>query len=48
MISRYGEFRTSYRRGHKHAGVDLKGDFNESVYPIGNGQVIRVFLINQL
>lgn len=41
--SRYGEFRSSYKPGHLHAGIDLKGDFNESIYPIGNGQVTKIY-----
>ena len=43
IISRYGEFRSSYKRGHKHAGIDLKGDFNETVYSTGKGQVYKIF-----
>ena len=39
----YGEYRRSYKPGHFHAGLDLKGDYNESVYPIGFGWVVQIF-----
>jgi murein DD-endopeptidase MepM/ murein hydrolase activator NlpD len=43
LISRYGDYRSSPRRGHRHAGIDLRGDFNELVYPVGVGQVVDIF-----
>jgi murein DD-endopeptidase MepM/ murein hydrolase activator NlpD len=43
VVGRYGEYRRSPRVGHKHAGVDLRGEFSESVYAIGDGQVFEVF-----
>ncbi|MBN1223972.1 MAG: M23 family metallopeptidase [Candidatus Aminicenantes bacterium] len=39
----YGEYRRSYKPGHHHAGLDLEGTFNEKVYAIGYGWVVRVF-----
>jgi murein DD-endopeptidase MepM/ murein hydrolase activator NlpD len=39
----YGEYRRSYRPGHYHAGLDLQGGFEETVYPIGFGWVVRIF-----
>ncbi|MDH4217720.1 MAG: hypothetical protein OEY18_09630 [Candidatus Aminicenantes bacterium] len=38
LIGAYGEYRKSYKPGHLHAGIDLKGAFNETVYAIGCGQ----------
>lgn len=38
----YGEYRRSYKPGHFHAGLDLEGDFNESVYAIGFGWVVQI------
>ncbi len=43
IIAVYGEFRRSYRPGHHHAGIDLQGGFNETVYAIGCGRVFRIF-----
>ncbi len=43
IIGKYGDFRSSHLAGHKHAGVDLKGDFSELVYPIGTGQVCEIY-----
>ena len=42
VIGRYGDARSSVKRGHKHAGVDLKGSFEEKIYPIGKGVVLFV------
>jgi murein DD-endopeptidase MepM/ murein hydrolase activator NlpD len=39
----YGEYRRSYKPGHHHAGLDLKGNFNEIVYTIGFGWVVQIF-----
>ncbi len=43
VVGRYGDYRRSPRTGHKHAGVDLRGEFSELVYAIGDGQVYEVF-----
>lgn len=43
IIGRYGDYRKSYIRGHKHSGIDIKGNFNEPVYSIGQGVVSHVF-----
>lgn len=40
LISKFGDYRASEKRGHKHAGVDLKGSSGEMVFPISNGVVI--------
>ncbi len=42
VISRYGDIRTSEKRGHKHAGIDVRGEFQEPVYPLGTGFVLSV------
>jgi len=39
----YGEYRRSYKPGHFHAGLDLKGNFNENVYAIGFGWIVQTF-----
>jgi murein DD-endopeptidase MepM/ murein hydrolase activator NlpD len=39
----YGEYRRSYKPGHFHAGLDLKGDFNERVCAIGFGWIVQIF-----
>jgi len=39
----YGEYRRSYKPGHHHAGLDLKGNFNEKVYALGFGWVVQIF-----
>jgi murein DD-endopeptidase MepM/ murein hydrolase activator NlpD len=39
----YGEYRRSYKPGHHHAGLDLRGDFNEKVYALGFGWVVQIF-----
>jgi murein DD-endopeptidase MepM/ murein hydrolase activator NlpD len=43
LSGRYGDYRRSYKPGHLHAGIDLKGDFEETVYPVGRGFVELVF-----
>lgn len=40
LISKFGDYRASEKKGHKHAGVDLKGSSGEMVFPISNGVVI--------
>jgi murein DD-endopeptidase MepM/ murein hydrolase activator NlpD len=39
----YGDYRKSYKPGHLHAGIDLKGAFDESIYAIGRGHVHLIF-----
>jgi murein DD-endopeptidase MepM/ murein hydrolase activator NlpD len=43
IIGRYGDYRKSHIRGHKHSGIDIKGNFNEPVYSIGQGVVSHIF-----
>jgi murein DD-endopeptidase MepM/ murein hydrolase activator NlpD len=43
LSGRYGDYRRSFKPGHLHAGIDLKGDFEETVYPVGRGYVHLVF-----
>ena len=43
IIGRYGDYRKSYIRGHKHSGIDIKGNFNERVYSIGQGVISHIF-----
>lgn len=43
LTGSYGEYRKSYKPGHLHAGIDLKGTFDEIVYAVGCGQVHLVF-----
>ncbi|MFC2165713.1 M23 family metallopeptidase [Acidobacteriota bacterium] len=43
VVGVYGEYRRSHRPGHHHAGLDLWGAFNETVYSIGYGWVVRIF-----
>lgn len=40
--SRFGDYRSSYVKGHRHAGVDLRGRWREPVYPICRGVVVAV------
>ncbi|MFW5785339.1 MAG: M23 family metallopeptidase [Chitinispirillaceae bacterium] len=40
IVSSFGDYRSSIKKGHKHAGTDFKGAFNEPVFPIGNGLVL--------
>jgi murein DD-endopeptidase MepM/ murein hydrolase activator NlpD len=41
-FSEYGDYRSTPVKGHKHAGIDLRGKLSENVYPIGIGQVKSV------
>jgi murein DD-endopeptidase MepM/ murein hydrolase activator NlpD len=41
-FSEYGEYRSSTIKGHKHAGIDLRGKLSENVYPIGIGKVYDI------
>jgi len=43
LISRYGDYRSSAIKGHKHAGIDLQGACGEPVYAIGAGTVEGIF-----
>jgi len=43
VVGVYSEYRRSYKPGHHHAGLDLWGAFNETVYAIGYGWIVRVF-----
>jgi murein DD-endopeptidase MepM/ murein hydrolase activator NlpD len=36
----FGAYR---RRGHKHAGLDIKADFNETVYAVGKGKLVKIY-----
>jgi murein DD-endopeptidase MepM/ murein hydrolase activator NlpD len=40
LLDGFGAYRTG---GHKHAGLDIEGKFNESVYAIGKGIVKAVY-----
>lgn len=44
VFSRFGEPRVSYIRGHKHAGVDMKGVYRAAIYPVCAGQVTALQL----
>ena len=43
IIGKYGDNRISKIKGHKHSGVDIQGDFGETVYSIGKGTVTHIF-----
>ncbi len=43
LVGLYGEYRKSYKPGHLHAGVDLEGSFNETIYAVSRGQVQLIF-----
>lgn len=43
IIGRYGDHRKSYVQGHKHSGIDIQGNLGETVYPIANGTVVKIF-----
>lgn len=43
IIGRYGDYRRSHVKGHKHSGIDIRGNFGETVYSIGRGTVINIF-----
>jgi murein DD-endopeptidase MepM/ murein hydrolase activator NlpD len=36
----FGAYRTA---GHKHSGLDIKGEYNESIYSIGKGIVTAIY-----
>jgi murein DD-endopeptidase MepM/ murein hydrolase activator NlpD len=42
LRSNFGDYRSSYVKGHRHAGVDLTGRYEETVYPICRGVVVAV------
>jgi len=42
--SGFGDNRSSYVRGHKHAGLDLKTSYGEEVYAICAGRVVEILL----
>lgn len=44
FASGYGEYRGTYKRGHKHSGLDLWGRFGEKVYAVGPGMVYNIHL----
>lgn len=43
ITGNYGDYRRSNVPGHKHSGIDIKGNFNEPVYSIGKGTVTHIF-----
>lgn len=43
IIGRYGDYRISNIKGHRHSGIDIKGNFCERVYSIGQGEVTHIF-----
>jgi murein DD-endopeptidase MepM/ murein hydrolase activator NlpD len=43
VVGSYGDYRKSYKPGHLHAGIDLEGAFNETIYAIGSGKVHMMF-----
>jgi murein DD-endopeptidase MepM/ murein hydrolase activator NlpD len=43
LTGSYAEYRRSYQAGHLHAGIDLKGAFDETIYAVGYGQVHLIF-----
>ncbi len=43
IIGQYGVHRSSNVHGHKHSGIDIQGDFGETVYSIGKGTIIKIF-----
>ena len=42
LRSRFGDYRSSYVKGHRHAGIDLRGRWSEPVYPICRGVVVSI------
>ena len=40
IVDKFGVYRSSVQKGHKHAGIDIKGDWKENIFPIANGKVI--------
>ncbi len=43
IIGHFGDRRKSKTYGHKHAGIDIRGNYSDNVYPICKGRVIKVF-----
>jgi len=43
LISRYGDYRSSAIKGHRHAGIDLHGKYSEPVYAVGAGTVEGIY-----
>lgn len=43
IISKYGVHRSSEVYGHKHAGIDIQGEYLQDVFAIGKGKVINIF-----
>ena len=43
IIGRYGDIRKSHLAGHRHAGIDVCGNYNEWMFAIGPGTVVAVF-----
>jgi murein DD-endopeptidase MepM/ murein hydrolase activator NlpD len=43
LTGSYGEYRRSYKPGHLHAGIDLKGASDETIYAVGCGQIYLIF-----
>lgn len=41
-FGKYGDYRSSKKKGHKHAGIDIKGNWNELFYAMSEGQVMFV------
>jgi murein DD-endopeptidase MepM/ murein hydrolase activator NlpD len=41
-FSEYGDYRSSNIKGHKHAGIDLRGKLSEKIFPIGVGKVYDI------
>lgn len=42
LVDHYGAYRASVKKGHKHAGIDIKGDWRETVFAIAEGEVIFI------
>ncbi|MFA5138026.1 MAG: M23 family metallopeptidase [Elusimicrobiota bacterium] len=40
VVGQLGDYRASRRAARRHAGVDLRGDFSEEVYPVAAGRVV--------
>lgn len=45
IFSRFGVYRITPQKGHRHAGIDLQGSFGEKVFAIGPGVVVRDYWI---
>ncbi len=43
IIGKYGDNRNSIVQGHKHSGIDIQGNYSETVYPISIGIVTNIF-----